>query len=199
VEGWGEAAGPLVESRREAGRVGSGRGGCRSRESLLPAAFALMPVPQSRPLLRFPPPLIEPDVRISRIRLSDGLHERACAGLRFRRVWWISTTPIFPCTSAYPKQLVPLTRSLCRRQRNRRTRSFTCQPMASSAWPVKPKLKYLAHPDRSRLSRVHSSGQGVGGFLSLGTPPSSVGAGDGGRLALHGAQLYDRQACRQAL
>lgn len=31
------------------GRVGGGRGGCRSRESLLPAAFALMPVPQSRP------------------------------------------------------------------------------------------------------------------------------------------------------
>jgi hypothetical protein len=34
---------------REEGRVGGGRGGCRSRESLLPAAFALMPVPQSRP------------------------------------------------------------------------------------------------------------------------------------------------------
>ena len=40
-----------------------------------------MPVPQSRPWLRFLPPLIEPDLRISRIRLSDGLHERACAGL----------------------------------------------------------------------------------------------------------------------
>ena len=32
-------------------------------------------------------PLIEPDLRISRIRLSDGLHERACTGLRDRRVW----------------------------------------------------------------------------------------------------------------
>jgi len=31
------------------GRVGGGRGVCRSRESLLPAAFALLPVPQSRP------------------------------------------------------------------------------------------------------------------------------------------------------
>src|SRR6185295_7658091 len=78
------------------GRVGGGRGGCRSRELLFPAAFAKAPVPQSRPWLRFPPPLIEPDVRISRIRLSDGLHERACTGLRFRRIWWRSTTPIFP-------------------------------------------------------------------------------------------------------
>jgi hypothetical protein len=84
------------------GRVGGGRGGCRSRESLLPAAFACLPVPQSRPWLRFPPPLIEPDVRISRIRLSDGLHERACAGLCRRRICWMSTTPIFPYTSAYP-------------------------------------------------------------------------------------------------
>ena len=41
-----------------------------------------MPVPQFVPWLRFPSPLIEPDVRISRIRLSDqvlpeGVHERA--------------------------------------------------------------------------------------------------------------------------
>jgi hypothetical protein len=36
----------------------------------------------SRPWLRFPPPLIEPDVRLYRIRLSEGLHEKACAGLR---------------------------------------------------------------------------------------------------------------------
>ena len=68
----------------QTGRVGGGRGGCRSRELLLPAAFALLPVPQSRPWLRFPPPLIEPDLRISRIRLSDGLHERACTGLRLQ-------------------------------------------------------------------------------------------------------------------
>jgi len=33
--------------------------------------FRHLPVPQTRPWLRFPPPLIEPDVRISRIRLSD--------------------------------------------------------------------------------------------------------------------------------
>jgi hypothetical protein len=44
------------------GRVDGERGGCRLRESLLPAAFALLPVPQSRPWLRFPPPLIEPRI-----------------------------------------------------------------------------------------------------------------------------------------
>jgi hypothetical protein len=82
------------------GRVDGGRGGCRPRESLLPAAFALTPVPQSRSWLRFPPPLIELDVQISRIQLSDGLHERACTGLRRRRVLWISTTPASPNTSA---------------------------------------------------------------------------------------------------
>jgi hypothetical protein len=49
-----------------------------------------MQVPQSRPWLRFPPPLIEPDLRICRIRLSDRLHERACTGLRFRRSRWRS-------------------------------------------------------------------------------------------------------------
>jgi hypothetical protein len=37
----------------------------------LPAAFACLPVPHSDPWLRLHVPLIEPDVRISRIRLSD--------------------------------------------------------------------------------------------------------------------------------
>ena len=41
------------------------------RESLLPAAFAFVPVPHSPPWPRFLSPLIEPDVRFSRIRLSD--------------------------------------------------------------------------------------------------------------------------------
>ena len=36
----------------------------------MPAAFAV-PVPHSPPWLRFQSPLIEPDVRFSRIRLSD--------------------------------------------------------------------------------------------------------------------------------
>jgi hypothetical protein len=88
------------QKRPKFGRVDGGRGGCRSRELLFPAAFALLPVPQSRPWLRFPPPLIELDVQISRIQLSDGLHERACTGLRRRRVLRISTTPTSPNTSA---------------------------------------------------------------------------------------------------
>src|SRR6266545_3641220 len=62
------------------GRVDGGRGGYRLRESLFPAAFALTPVPQSRPWLRFPPPLIELGVQISRTQLSDGIHDRACTG-----------------------------------------------------------------------------------------------------------------------
>ena len=33
-----------------------------------------LPVPEYPPLLRFHLPLIEPDVRISRIRLSDQVH-----------------------------------------------------------------------------------------------------------------------------
>ena len=41
------------------------------RESLLPAAFAIMPVPQSPPWPRFLSPLIEPDMPVSSIRLSD--------------------------------------------------------------------------------------------------------------------------------
>jgi len=37
-------------------------------------SFRLMPVPQSKPSPRFLSPLIKPDMRISRIRLSDRLH-----------------------------------------------------------------------------------------------------------------------------
>ena len=47
------------------------RGGGRIGGCPFPAAFASAPVPQSGPWLRFHIPLIEPDVRISRIRLSD--------------------------------------------------------------------------------------------------------------------------------
>jgi hypothetical protein len=46
----------------------------------LPAAFAVMPVPHSAPSLRFRSPLIEPDVRIYRIRLSDWFHTKAHEG-----------------------------------------------------------------------------------------------------------------------
>jgi len=37
----------------------------------LAGGFRLVPVPQSDPWLRFRSPLVEPDVRFSRIRLSD--------------------------------------------------------------------------------------------------------------------------------
>ena len=51
-----------MEDRRGGGRIG---------ELRWPAAFALVPVPQSDPWLRFRPPLIEPGMRFSRTRLSD--------------------------------------------------------------------------------------------------------------------------------
>ena len=51
-------------------RVDDWRGGGRRWGLPFPAAFAV-PVPHSPPWLRFQSPLIEPDVRISRIRLSD--------------------------------------------------------------------------------------------------------------------------------
>ena len=53
----------LVESTTGAVAVGGG-GSCSRRLSPLP-------VPHSSPWLRFQSPLVEPDVRISRIRLSD--------------------------------------------------------------------------------------------------------------------------------
>jgi hypothetical protein len=42
--------------------------------------FRPVPVPQSTPWLRFLSPLIERNVRISRITLSDWLHVRPTAG-----------------------------------------------------------------------------------------------------------------------
>ena len=59
-----EPADPLVESTTGAVAVG-GRG------VAVPGGFRQVPVPHSPPWLRFQSPLIEPDLRISRIRLSD--------------------------------------------------------------------------------------------------------------------------------
>ena len=60
---------------REDGAVAVGVGG-----SCSPAAFASMPVSHSVPWLRFRFPLIEPDVRISRIRLSDWISREGSRG-----------------------------------------------------------------------------------------------------------------------
>src|ERR1700745_3852767 len=59
-----------------------------------------------RPSLPFPSPLIEPDVRISRIRLSDWLHLEAHDG---RLPWSLRsrTTPSSPKMFASAKHLVP--------------------------------------------------------------------------------------------
>lgn len=46
----------------------------------MPEAFATAPAPPSVPLLRLPTLLIEPDVRIYRIRLSDWYYTKAHAG-----------------------------------------------------------------------------------------------------------------------
>ena len=66
----------VFESNYESSsRVEEGRGGGR-----LPVAMAgaFAAAPQSGlPWPRFPSPLIEPDLRISRIRLSDWFHLRA--------------------------------------------------------------------------------------------------------------------------
>ncbi len=62
----------LDGGRIEIGRVENRRGDCRRRELLLPAVFTvIVPVPQSLPWFRFLFPLLEPDVQISRIRLSS--------------------------------------------------------------------------------------------------------------------------------
>ena len=53
------------------GRVDDWRGGGRRMGVAVPSGFRPLPVPHSPPWLRFQSPLIEPDRRISRIRLSD--------------------------------------------------------------------------------------------------------------------------------
>ena len=64
----------LVESRRSAAAYRTGGASCARRLS--------WPRSPSGPSLRFSSPLIEPDVRVSRIRLSDEFHVKACAGAR---------------------------------------------------------------------------------------------------------------------
>ena len=72
--------------------------------------------------LRFPSPLIKPDVRVARIRLSDWLRVKAHGGgprCTRRRC----KTPSVPNTSSRAKRRVPREGTLCRRTRKLRTRS----------------------------------------------------------------------------
>ena len=71
---------------------------------------------------RFPSPLIKPDVRISRIRLSDWLHLAAVGGapMCIRRS---RSTPSFPKTTGSENRRVPREGILWRRVRNPRTDS----------------------------------------------------------------------------
>ena len=71
---------------------------------------------------RFPSPLIKPDVRISRIRLSDWLHLATVGGapMCIRRS---RSTPSFPKTTWSENCRVPREGTLCRRVRKPRTAS----------------------------------------------------------------------------
>jgi hypothetical protein len=75
-----------------------------------------------RPSLRFPSPLIELDVPISGIQLSDRLHREAFGvairGRRSRR-----SRPHSPWTTSRENRTVPRPATLCRLARKSRTRS----------------------------------------------------------------------------
>ena len=75
----------------------------------------------------YPSPLVKPDVRISRIRLSDGLHARLTAD-EVRRVR--RATPYSPKIAVGEYMRTPRPSRLARRLRNRWTRSQTCRSTA---------------------------------------------------------------------
>jgi hypothetical protein len=78
---------------------------------------------------RLPSPLIKPDVRISRIRLSDWLHFAAVGGAP-RCIQRSRSTPSFPKTTLSEKRRVPRVGTSCRLVRNPRTDSWTCRSAA---------------------------------------------------------------------
>src|SRR3954447_12857618 len=96
---------PNVYRIAKLGRVEDGRGGL---------GHAASP--------RFPSPLIKPDVRIARIRLSDWLHRKAHGGGP-RCTRRSRNTPNSPNTRASENRVVPRPCALCRLRRNARTRS----------------------------------------------------------------------------
>ena len=110
-------------------------GGIASRKSKAPSIFGLISerkprgyssVVESRTgavaLPRFPSPLIERSVRISRTTLSDWLHPAAVGGapMCIRRS---RSTPSFPKTTGSENRRVPREGTLCRRVRKPRTAS----------------------------------------------------------------------------
>ena len=92
---------------------------------LWPAAFATTPVSQVRSWLRFHLPLIEPDVRICRIRLSEKVHAFA-RGRRdgFHFNWW---SPKRSSSQELQYQHESLFRVPCLRSHHRRNRHRTCE------------------------------------------------------------------------
>src|SRR5215217_5043284 len=102
---WVEPSSTGDPRRRGARRVEDGRGGL---------GHAATP--------RFPSPLIKPDVRISRIRLSDWLHREAHGGGP-RCTRRSRNTPNSPNTRSSENRVVPRPCTLCRLRRNARTRS----------------------------------------------------------------------------
>ena len=92
-------------------RVEDERAERRCGESLLTGGFRHTPVPQSTSFPRFPSPLIEPDVQVSRIRLSDWLHIRPTETTSGRRVR-NQVTPSEPKTWTGANRRVPRDRTL---------------------------------------------------------------------------------------
>jgi hypothetical protein len=82
-----EPPGDVYRAVRRSGGVEDGRGGDRTGEWLLAASFRYVGGASIRPWLRFPSPLIEPDLQISSIRLSDWFHERLTVGEVTIRRW----------------------------------------------------------------------------------------------------------------
>ena len=101
-----------VESRTRAVAYRTGGACCERRLS--------WPLSPRSPSLRLASPLIEPDVTISVIRLSDGFHGRHARG-RAAEVGSDAKTPSSPNTAASGNCRYPGPATLCLRRRKRRT------------------------------------------------------------------------------
>jgi len=79
----------------------------------------------SSAVLRFHVPLIEPDVRICRIRLSEKVHAFACGRRVGSHFNWRRSN--FSSSHGLQYQRGPETRVLCLRSHHRRNRYRTCE------------------------------------------------------------------------